>query len=572
MTGTDLLKQKLKRIDGQDYGSYQSLKGNYHYPDFILIIDQIPKDPYAPPHTGLYRLHIQLDTILPPGCKGTTKVKEIALRDFLARKFYESCVRHSKGSRGTGYSGVITIEDPGQGILERSSVVFTDQWIEIRFFMGMPAAGRKITSRVAEDMFFAELPSIVQYGFFSPGVDAEVCIRHLHAAEDAEHLRHALGPLGLIAFIANGSILPRESGTSDKPLAREISVPFKAPASMETTIRLPHAGDVKGMGIPTGVTLIAGGGYHGKSTLLKAIEAGIYNHIPGDGRELCVSLPETVKVRSYNGRYVVKNDISGFINNLPMGKDTSSFSTENASGSTSQAASICEAVEAGARVLLMDEDTCATNFMIRDSKIQQLVHKADEPITPFIDKVHALLTSHGISTILVLGGIGDYFDVSDSVIQMIRYVPYDVTEKAHQISSRSPQKRAKEDEGTSLVPRERFPIEKSIDPYNEYGKRRIYAKEPDRLHFGKRLIDLQDVEQLTELTQTKALGEGIEYAKRYMDGKTPLKKVIECVMRDLEEKGLDILGENISGHYSWFRGYELAFALNRLRGFDVHQL
>jgi predicted ABC-class ATPase len=569
MVQVEILKKKLESINGQDYGAYQSLIGAYHFPEYTLIIDQIPKDPYAPPHTGIYRIQVQRDEDQVIGCMIDSKVKEVAFRDFLARHFYNASIEVSKGRRGTGYSGVITINKPGQAILERSCIIINDKVIEVRFFLGLPASGRKINAQVAKEMLFEELPEIVRRSLFKGNIDIESLYTHIKTAEDAEFLRDQLDSLGLVAFIANGSILPRESGTSDLSMDEDLAVPFLSPESLKKEVKLPHAGVVTGIGIPRGVTLIVGGGYHGKSTLLEAIEFGIYNHIPGDGREKCVSLHQTVKVRSYSGRYVVKTDISSFIRNLPLQKDTTAFSTENASGSTSQAASIIEAIEVGARVLLMDEDTCATNFMIRDEKMQQLVHKEDEPITTFIDKVKQLYSERNISTILVLGGAGDYFDVSDTVIQMIKYVPFDVTKKAHEISRLAPTKRETEDEGYPICPIERIPLMESINFYNEYGKKRIYASEIHRLTVGRTNIDLSDVEQLIELSQTKAIGQAIEYARRYMDGKTPLKEIIHRVIRDLEEKGLDILSEKISGNFAQFRWFELAFVLNRLRGFEV---
>ena len=420
-------------------------------------------------------------------------------------------------------------------------------------------------------MILSELPDIVNQSLLNKNIDHNALHRHIDVAEDAEYLRHKLDSLGLIAFIANNSILPRESGTSDKPMPAKTAIPFTAPDSLIKEIDLPHAGRIKGMGIPKGVTLITGGGYHGKSTLLNTLEVAVYNHIPGDGREHCVSNVKTAKIRSYSGRYVVKTDISPFIKNLPFQKDTTSFCTNNASGSTSQAANIIEAIEAGCEVLLMDEDTCATNFMIRDSKMQLLVNKEDEPITTFIDKVKQLYLEKNISTILVLGGVGDYFDVSDQVIQMINYKPFDVTSKAHKIANMFPAKREVEDEAYPFHIRERIPVAESVIPLNENGKFSIYAKEVHRLNFGKHVIDLTDLEQLMELSQTKALGFALEYSKKYMDNKTPLREVVHRVIKDIDENGIDVISDKISGHFAWFRGLELAFTLNRLRGFDVIQ-
>ena len=571
MSNSNIFKKKLHSLDGQDYAAYRSLLGTYDFNLFRLIIQQIPKDPYAPPHTGIYRIQVQRNDMRIINCKLESKAQRIAFTDFLARRFFDSCQKYSNGHRGTGYSGIITIDQPGQSILERSSVVTTDDVIEVRCFLGMPADGRKVVSGIAEDMFFTELPRIVDESLLSKNIDHRALLRHIAAAEDAEYLRNSLDSLGLIAFIANNSILPRESGISDKPISDKNVVPFISPDNLVKEINLPHAGPIRGMGIPKGVTLITGGGYHGKSTLLKALETGIYNHIPDDGRELCVTTAQAVKIRAYDSRYIIKTDISPFIKNLPFHKNTTSFSTENASGSTSQAANIMEAVETGAGVLMMDEDTCATNFMIRDIKMQQLVNKEDEPITSFIDKVRQLYIEKNISTILVLGGVGDYFDVSDLVIQMINYKPLDVTTKAHAIAHASPLKRIVEGETFPFRVRERIPVSESISPINEYDKLSINAKEVHRLHFGKQDIDLTDLEQLMELSQTKALGYALAYSKKYMNSQSTLREVIDHISKDIEEHGIDVISDNISGHFAWFRGLELAFSLNRLRGFDVIQ-
>jgi predicted ABC-class ATPase len=571
MLTSNILRQKLVAIDGHDYASYQSLLGTYDFELFKLIIQQIPKDPYAPPHTGIYRIQVQRKDNRIVNLKIESKMQKIASADFLARLFFDTSQRISKGIRGTGFSGIITINQPSQAILERNSVVITDEIIEIRCFLGLPADGRRILSGIAESMLFNELPDILDKSLLRENIDQNALKKHIGATEDAEYLRNQLGSLGLIAFIADRSILPRESSTSDKPMSTKSAIPFFTPESLMKEIILPHAGKIKGMGIPKGITLITGGGYHGKSTLLNALEVGIYTHIPGDGRERCVANAQTVKIRAYSGRYVVKTDISPFIKNLPFQKDTTSFCTENASGSTSQAANIIEAIEMGAEVLLMDEDTCATNFMIRDSKMQQLVNKEDEPITTFIDKVKQLYLEKNISTVLVLGGVGDYFDVSDRVIQMINYRPSDMTLQAHKIAERFPAKRKLEDETYPFQIQERIPLSESIDPLNEYGKFAIYAKEVHRLNFGKQVIDLTDLEQLIELSQTKALGYAIEYAKKYLDRKTSLREVVQRVIKDIDENGIDVISTKISGHFAWFRGLELAFTLNRLRGFDVIQ-
>lgn len=568
---SQILKQKVSALDGMDYGSYQSLTGDYAFDLFRLIVQQIPKDPYAPPHAGIYRIRVSRSDprIL---CLNTeTRIQRIACADFLARRFFEAAKEICKGHRGTGFSGVITINEPGQAVLERNCVVISDDAIEIRCFLGLPARGRRIVSTTAQAMLLEELPEIVAVCLRADHVDHEGLARHIAVTQDAEFLRRQLEPLGLVAFVADHAILPRESAISDKPLSGPSVIPFAAPDSLSITIELPHAGMIRGMGIPKGITLITGGGYHGKSTVLSVLERGIYNHIPGDGREQCVSHPQAVKIRAYDGRSIARTDISSFLKNLPFNRDTRAFSTDNASGSTSQAATIVEAIEAGGVVFMMDEDTCATNFMIRDIKMQQLVDSKDEPITAFIDKVRQLYTEMQISTILVIGGVGDYFDVSDVVIQMNHYQARDRTVDAHRIAAAFPAKRTVAKPSAPFLIRHRMPRPDSIDPVNAQGKFTVRAMDTHRLLFGKQIMDLTDLEQLIELSQTKALGFAMEYAKKFMDQTMTLREIVETVARDMDARGLDVLSERLSGHFALFRPLELAFALNRLRGLEMVQ-
>lgn len=571
MLDKNTLIKLLASIDGQDYVNYQSLIGHYHFSWFELIIEHIPKDPFAPPHTGLYRIRVSRSDKNIIHYNLSSKVQITAFADYIARCFSQACVQVSKGLRGTGFSGLISINQPGQAIIERSNVVITDDFIEVRCFLGLPGNRRKILSDLAEDMFTTELPKIAELTLLEKSIDHKALQKHIETAEDANFLRYKLDSLGLVAFIANHSILPRESGISDKPMLEKLTVPFITPENLSYEIELPHKGKVKGLAIKKGVTLIVGGGFHGKSTLLNALETGIYNHIPDDGREYCVSNFKSVKVRAYSGRRVVNVDISTFINNLPFKSTTSSFSTENASGSTSQAVNIIEAIEVGAEVLLMDEDTCATNFMIRDSKMKQLITDNDEPITPFIDKVKQLYSEKGISTVLVLGGVGDYFDVSDHVIQMTNYLPLDVTEQARQISLASTTIHKNSKNVVPISLHDRIPIARSINPINEYEKFSIFAKDSHQLNFGSYIIDLTDVEQLMELSQTKALGYAIEYAKKHMGNEITLRDVIERVEEDIELNGLDVISDTLSGYFAKFRALELAFAINRLRGVELIQ-
>ncbi|MCP2519721.1 ABC-ATPase domain-containing protein [Candidatus Aminicenantes bacterium AC-335-B20] len=561
------LKEILINIDGKGYKAYKRIEGIYRFDNYRISIDHVQGDPFASPT----KVRVFVDEKIANFPKDTysNKSREIALRDFLTRKFSIAIKKYSKGKRGSGKSGLIGIDIPGQEILERNSILINKGSIEVRFTVGLPARGRRILSKIAFSIFFEEIPRIVIESLFYKNLDKKELYRHIEISEDADYLRSILDELGLVAFIGENSILPRRSGIDPRPLSAEKAIRFRAPEELKFEVKLPNKGLIKGMGIPKGVTLIVGGGYHGKSTLLEAIQFGIYNHIPGDGREYVVSNPDTVKIRAENGRRIEKVDISNFISKLPLGKDTRVFSTDNASGSTSQAANIIEALEMGAKVLLIDEDTSATNFMIRDHKMQELISKDKEPITPFIDKVQQLYKDYGVSSIIVIGGAGDYLDVADCVISMVNYVPFDFTQKAKQIVERFRTERKREGGIHFGRITKRIPSSCSI---KRWRKIKIDPYEYKIISCNGNKLDLTALEQLVHPAQTKAIARALSYSIKYMDGKRTLREIVERVIEDVEKNGLDILSRRITGDFAKFRKYELAFALNRLKSFEIKQM
>jgi predicted ABC-class ATPase len=573
------LQRLLHRIDGKGYPAYKDIRGSYAFDDFTLFIDHVQGDPFATPSRVRVRLPMSVAGF-PPDTRAN-RSRLIALRDFLAGAFSGECRAVSDRSRGSGKSGLIAMDTPGQEILERSSIMVTDEFVEARFMVGLPAQGRRVRGRQAAAMLCDDVPKIVSNALKYARVDKKRLAAHLNTAEDADTLRAQLPELGLVAFVVDGSILPRRSGVDDRPLRGDNVVPFRSPPSVRVEVALPHAGRVAGMGIPTGVTLIVGGGYHGKSTLLSALERGVYNHIPGDGRELVVADPTAVKIRAEDGRRVEGVDIRPFINHLPDQSNAAAFRTDNASGSTSQAANIIEALEVGSKVLLLDEDTCATNLMIRDARMQSLVEKSGEPITPFIDRVRQLADAPpqsppgggkigGVSSILVLGGSGDYFDVADTVIRMDTYVPHDVTVEAKAIAAQHPTGRQVEATGVWPVPTARIPVAKSLNPRK--GKREVSIKGRAlrAVLFGTEEIDVSAVAQLIDEGQVRAIGQALNLAReRFMDDQRDAAAVVEAVMQEIVQKGLDALDRRQTGDYVAFRPYELAAALNRLRTLRV---
>ncbi len=563
MATKEELRNILLRIDGKGYTAYKDIEGSFDYGRFILHIDHVQGDPFASP--SRLRANVSLSWTGFPRDLYDRPIKRIAFQDFIARRFENLKKRFGKRHRGTGRSGLINIDSGGQEIIERSSVVIDGQGVEIRFTVGLPAEGRRILGNEAISILLDEIPLMVEHSLFYTHYDPHDVKLHVEVAEDYEAILKQLEDKGLVSFIGDMSILPRRSGVDDRPLIEGVT-PFYYPQELEVEIILPNRGSIKGMGIPRGITLIVGGGFHGKTTLLKAIERGVYPHIPGDGREYVVTIPSAVKIRAEDGRSIEKVDISPFINNLPQGKDTVRFSTENASGSTSQAANIIEALEMGARLLLIDEDTSATNFMLRDERMQELVAKDKEPITPFVDKVRQVYNDLGVSTILVMGGSGDYFDVADTVIMMDNYQPICVTNKAKEIASRHASKRKNEGGAGFGNINSRVPLRHSFDSSRGRRNVKIDVKGTKTILYGSTTIDLSYLEQLVDPSQTRAIGFIVHYySENYMDKGLNLRDGLAKVMEDIRDKGFDILLPYKVGNLAMPRIYEVAGAINRMR-------
>jgi predicted ABC-class ATPase len=556
------LRQHLYRLDRRPYPAYRDLIGLYRLPGFVLSIDHVQPDPFAAP--SRMRAFVPREVAALPPDTYATRVRRIALEDFLAREFSHQATlrRPGRGDRG----GSIEMDAPGQEVLERTAVTVTDGAIEARFTANLPASGRVILGRDATMLFLDDLPRIIERALSYPRLERATLARHQRTVEAAEFIRERLTERGLVALIAAGAVLPRRSGVDPRPLRGANVVPFRPPSSLRVTFQLPDGIEVAGLGIPRGVTVIVGGGFHGKSTLLSAIELGVYNHIATDGRELVITEPGAVKVRAEDGRSVAGVDISAFITGLPGGIDTTAFSTADASGSTSQAASIAEAIEIGATTLLLDEDTCAANFMLRDRRMQELVAKEYEPITPFLDRVRQLYDERGVSTILVMGGSGEYLDVADTVIALQEYVPRDVTSRALDVAAAFPTSRVREATGPLPAPRRRVPVPDSIDPRKGRAPAKVAVHGVRAIQFGTQEIDVTALEQIVDPSQLRALGQAIAYAREgLIGGDRSIADVVDGVMAAIAERGLGVIDHRPVGGYAAFRRHELAAALNRLR-------
>jgi predicted ABC-class ATPase len=569
MKSSEDLRVSLRAINRKSYPAYKSLAGSYSFGKYILNIEHVQGDPFAAPS----RLSVKVNHKIAgfPAEYYGTKWNKTALEDYLIRRFHKQADRFCFQAKGSGKSGIITVSRPGQEVLERTACEVGGDGITVRFEVGFPANGRTINATELEKILFDFLPVCVEQSLYYAKTPKQELEKVIFLAEDQQYIREELKKQEMVAFIADGSVLPRESGVSDRPL--KDGVPFHAPETMAVTLQLPHKGALRGMGIKKGITLIAGGGYHGKSTLLKALERGVYNHIAGDGREYVITEETALKLRAEDGRKITNTDISLFINHLPNGKDTKSFCTLDASGSTSQAANIVEGIEAGSRLLLIDEDTSATNFMVRDDLMQRVVAREKEPITPFLERASDLYEQAGISTILVVGSCGSYFYIADKIIQMDSYQAVDITHGTKELLKSYPAPAVTAPGFHLPSGRREIDLSGSVQKRKTYRgdgyvKERLKIKRMGKTAFsvGKENLDLRYVEQLVDEEQTQTLAYLLRYAKEhYGEGKNDVSSVVKALERILKAKGLAGIcdGGNVPSGLAMPRVQEIFACFNR---------
>ena len=630
MKTSEDLRRLLISIDHRGYPAYKDTRGRWSYGNYILSIDHVQGDPFASPSN--VSVIVPGRTALFPKEYMTPKYRLVTLEDMLLRSFsnklrerdsrrdgaqWRGGDRRDEGAQrrdGSGKSGLIAVSRPGQEVLERTAcrVDPVSGDVTLRFEIGFPANGRSINAHALIRILDEFLPGVVAAALIYRNVDQKKLKAAIELADDQSFIRNELSSKGLCAFVGDGSVLPRQSGISSLPM--KDAVPFKSPESLAVTLDLPHAGAMRGMGIRKGVTLIVGGGYHGKSTLLSALEKGIYDHIRGDGREYVITDRTAVKVRAEDGRSITDVDISLFIRDLPNGKDTVRFSTQDASGSTSQAANVIEAIGAGAQLLLIDEDTSATNFMVRDELMARVVARDKEPITPFISRIRDLYEKAGISTILVAGSSGAFFHVADTVIQMDRYVPLEITavaraaavhEAGGAVSSAGDATPAAGDARPaagdarlvtgsavpaagdarlvtgSAVPAAddvyraadfRLPASRRIPAKNNAllreGRVKIKVLSDDSFLLSRDELDLRGLEQLVDREQVAALAHILKYAELHLvDGRQSFEEVLGRIDSLIASSGLEELfdGSTVRCGLAQVRRAEIAGMLNRYR-------
>ncbi|MEM7413855.1 MAG: ABC-ATPase domain-containing protein [Gemmatimonadota bacterium] len=560
------LEALLRESDGRSYPAYRALKGSWDLEAFTLVVDHVQGDPFAAPSRMRVLLNPEQARLPDPILSNESRRWGVAA--LMARTFARRAAEKSV-SRGSERSGEIRMEDPGQLVLPQTAVViFESGGVEARCTVGLPAKGRRVAGHNAVALLLRDLATVIHRTLVGRAFEDVELERCAAVNEDADAARAELERLGLVAFVADGAILPRESGDDDRPLTSSERVPFASPPTMRVDLTLPNAGGVRGMGVRAGVTLIAGGGFHGKSTLLRAVQDGVWNHAPGDGRELVVTRVDTQKVRAEDGRPVSKVDISPFIGDVPGGGSTRSFSTANASGSTSQAATIMETIEAGARAILIDEDTSATNLMMRDRRMQELVPGEGEPISPFLHHVRTLHDELGVSTVMVVGGSGEYLDVADAVVRMEGYRSRDVTEDARRIAESFPSTRLAEDHTPLGPPAPRRVDPASLDASRGRKTRHVRPLDARSLQFGRHTVDLGGLEQLRTPAQIRTAGLALALASE-TEAPLPVHELLEWIDSRIRRDGLDALDSRRPGTLAAIRPLDVAAVLNRLRSLRV---
>jgi predicted ABC-class ATPase len=573
------LEDWCARLDGGPYAAYRDLRGRYRLRGCDLEVLRVQPDPFAGP--SRVRLLVPwAGTGLPeesgtltggrgaavPGLVDRESARAVGLRDFTGRRVGRWLHATASGGRPA-----LSIERHGQCILDRSAVLFHPGSLEVRLEVDLPARGRRILGREAARLLL-QLPERLLAECLSPGAcDPATALRHAQAAEDFAALQAALAEHDWIAFVADGARLARRAGNDDRPLAEEPVVEFDSPPGMRREVTLPHAGRVTGLALDPGVVLLCGGGFHGKSTLLRALAAAVVPHIPGDGRERVAVRSDAVSVRAEEGRAVHDADLRPFLHDLPFGRPAHGFSTENASGSTSQAASILEALQGGSRLLLVDEDTSATNFMIRDELMERLLAARQEPITPFLHRARTLHHGLGVSSVLVIGGSGEYFRAADRVLLLDTYRVEDRTVEARAIAADRPSL-PEDPVAVGLFRRAVDPASRAL-PAGPPGEPRIRAHDARRLSVDRVSLDLAGVETLCETAQARFLATVLSRRLREQGGSrrgspegasTPAD-LLGWYRRAWDEGGLDGFAAAPQGDLAAVRSLDLLAAANRLR-------
>ena len=563
----------LTELDGQPISEYQQMVGDFDFSRYVIKCGKIDleNDDLQP----VLSIRVPQTIAEIPAYLFDSPIRRTAMEDLLLRRLCSNVDRIANYDHNGIARRHIHVSVPSQTILPRNALQLTKEYIEVRVAVTLPVQSvvidgeplMAIDGEMAQQIFFEDFPEIVSNSMLYCNFDTAESDAFVNSMEDADRLRQSLGASGQVGFVAEGALVTRLSG-QDIPDYERLT-PVEIESSLIEEIEVPHEGTVRGMSIPSGLTLILGESNSGRVDLMDAISQGIYNHVPGDGREHVVTVADAVSICSEVDRSIQRVDISAFAKELPDGGDPSQYSTKSAGSFTSQAASTVEALEAGARVLLFDEHTSSSTFLSSDTRVSSLLGKSSR--NTLAARARQMVDELGVS-IVVAGSslVAEFIPIADKVLKVENFCITDITEEAKALDI-TPSTVADSDVNLStMLSRSRWVMPSSIDPSIGREDVVIETEEDDYVQFGRSIIDLSEIKQIAGVDQARAIGFVLYYAKlRFMDEGYPLCEILDLVDRDLSNEGLNTLVRDMRGDLARPRRYEVAAALNRLPAFRV---
>ena len=558
--------QLLSEIDGKDVSEFSRIVGDFDFSRFVLKISRISSE--SDLSGVLFLVRVPQNVASFPQHLYSTPIRRTALEDLLTRRVAQTVERLARFDDAGVARRRLSIATPGQKILPRSSMVVSDDQVEARLYLQLPSRDGKILGAAAKEIFFDELPQVVNGALIYSNLDEGDVEQFVGLMEDADQIRQTLPTRGLISFVAEGSLLARSAGADTPDYSRDQGVTVEDKLRVE--MEVPNAQTIRGLGISTGITVILGDEYSGRVELMRAIAAGIYNHIPGDGREMVITMPDAVYVAADPGRSIQRVDISPFLARAPQG-DAKNFSTDRADPCASQMASTIESLEVGARALLFDESDSSLAFLARDERLGGIADGSS--IVSLAARARQLADELGVS--LVIGGAAgaaSFVPVADTVLRIQDHRVTDITLEAKGWNIPSVPPRGDATDFAHIMEKTRWLVASSIDPSSGRLDLFIEAATVDKLGFGHVEVNLKGIAQLADRFQTQTIGLIMDYGRqRYMDEGRPIREILDLVDRDLSTEGLECLSRDLRGDLVRPRRYEIAAALNRLRTLRVSQ-
>ena len=564
----------LSELDGQPFAEYQQMVGDFDFARYVIKcakIDLEGDDALTP----VFTIRIPQTVAEIPEYLFDSPVRRTAMEDLLLRKLSANIERIANYDHNGIARRHILVASPNQKILPRNALTLTKEYIEVRLEVALPVQNvivdgeptASVAGELAQQIFFEDLPEVVGNSLLYCNIDTEEADRFVNNMEDTDRLRQHLGASGQVSFVADGALVTRVTG-EDEPDYERLA-PIEIDESLLEEVEVPHAGSVRGLGIPNGLTLILGESNSGRVDLMDAISQGIYNHIPGDGREQVVTVADAVNIRSEVGRSIQQVDISAFAIDLADGGNPASYTTKSAGSFTSQAASTVEALEAGARVLLFDEHSSSSTFLSSDTRVASLLGESSR--NTLAARARQMVDELGISLIVAGSSlVAEFIPIADKILKVENFKVVDITDEAKALDIVPSTVVDSSVNLASMLSRSRWVMPSSIDPSIGREDLVIEVDDADYLQFGRSIIELEAIKQIADADQARAIGYVLYYAKlRYMDEGYPIREILDLVDRDLSNEGLNALARDLRGDLARPRRYEVAAALNRLPAFRV---